>query len=505
MSKISDKQKHEHLFDMASVLGQQTDFEEILRVVSHKIADFFNAKIVLILMINPRTQQTVKTIYKEVAPGSVSRYKRIQNQVSGWILMNKKPLICTDIKKDSRFKHVKLDDISVRSVIGVPIQIEKSTIGTLILIDKKNKDLFTEEDLTYLEKVALISAPFLRNVQQLQHYFEKPLPEAALRGKYEKFGLVGKSQKFVELLRAIEAAASTDVRILLEGQSGTGKELIARAIHQLSQRCEEPFVAIDCGAIPENLIESELFGHKKGAFTGATREKIGLVEAANQGTLFMDEISNLPFEMQSKFLRMAEENRVRPVGSTSSRKVDVRIISASSQSLRKMVDNNIFRQDLFYRLYVYPISVPSLRDRREDIPMLANHFLHKFANQQNKTIRSFHESMLTFMYCRRWDGNIRELQNFIERLVTITPRGTDSIDISILPEEFRKEFKNFALPERNRLNKSLAEILIEAERNAILTALQSANWNQSKAARMLNISESTIRYKMKKSGIKNIS
>jgi DNA-binding NtrC family response regulator len=304
------------------------------------------------------------------------------------------------------------------------------------------------------------------------------------------------------LLKAVEAAARCDVRVLLEGQSGTGKELIARAIHKLSTRKDHPFVAVDCGAIPENLAESELFGHMKGSFTGATQDHRGLIEEAHGGTLFMDEIANLRSDTQAKLLRVLQEGEFRPLGGNQPRKVDVRIISASSAPLQKLVGQHQFRQDLYFRLHVYPIHVPSLNERREDILPLADSFVCRFAQAQKKQTESFRGSLLQFMQRRKWLGNIRELENFIERLVTLAPPDMKVLDSTILPPELEKEFKTLVLSHQIPLSdKPLEESLAELEEQLIRKALAGNDWNQSRAARALHISERAMRYKMEKLGI----
>ncbi len=338
-----------------------------------------------------------------------------------------------------------------------------------------------------------------RNLQNVQQYFDTPLPEARLLAKYEAVGLLGRSKKFIDLLHDIEAAAPCDVRVVLEGQSGAGKELVAHAIHHFSPRCDHPFIAIDCGAIAPNLIESEIFGHVKGAFTSAATDRQGLLAEGDHGTLFMDEISNLPLDTQAKFMRVLQDGEVRPVGSNKNRKIDVRIISACSKPLHQLVESQKFREDLYYRLHVYPIRVPSLDERPEDIPLLANHFLKKFAAQQHKQAESFHEEVLDFMQQRHWAGNIRELENFVERLVTLAAPQMAILDCDHLPPDLQKELKKLALSQQPPgAVKPLYESLAEHEEQLIRQALNGNNWNIPQTARMLRIAEQTLRNKMNK-------
>jgi len=497
------QQRHsERLFELAKILGQQNDFQEVLRLVSLKISNLFDAEIASIIMINPDTQNTIKTIIREEEEISKKNYQSVQTNVVGWVGKNKQPFLSNEVKTDSHFRKNLLKDSIVCTVMCVPLFSEGNSIGFLFVCNIKNGKRYDLKDLSLLEKFAAITAPFLSNVQKIQEYFNTPLPEAAILSKYEELGLLGKSPQFIELLRAIEAAACCDVRVLLEGKSGTGKELIARAIHQFSPRKHYPFIAIDCGTIPENLIESELFGHVKGAFTGAAKDRKGLFEEANQGTLFMDEITNLPQNMQAKLLRVLQESEIRPLGSNQSRKVDVRIIVASSAPLRNLVDQQLFREDLYYRLHVYPIHIPTLNDRREDIPLLARHFLKKFARQQNKQLGSISKPVLNFLRNRNWTGNIRELENFIERMVTLTPAGNTSLDSKIIPQEFKKEFKTYSgINDEYTIQKSLLENIADYEKQLIRQALVDSDWNQSLAARELKVSERTVRYKMEKLGI----
>ena len=263
----------------------------MLRLVSNRASSLLNAERSLILMLNPRTRRTVKTMFKGGIELDNPRFQSLERQVSGWMMKNKQSFLTANIRKDRRFEAATWDGIAAQSVVGTRLCIEGITIGSLILINKQGGE-FTEGDSQLLERIAVLASPYLRNAQGIQEYFEAAIPQSTLLAKYEQAGLIGKCQKFVDLLKTVEAAANCDVRVMLEGQSGTGKELIARAIHQFSHRNQDSFVAIDCGAMPENLMESELFGFEKGAFTGANQARIGLLEEADGGTLFIDEIAN---------------------------------------------------------------------------------------------------------------------------------------------------------------------------------------------------------------------
>ena len=503
MSKrIKDHRASNALIDLASTLSRQKDIDDIFKIVGQKSAELLRADAMLILMFNPQTHDTLKTILRQGQTTESSQYRYVQNQVSGWISKHNESLFCPDIRTDERFHKACFEDSFFCSVLGAPLRNEDTIIGTLIAFST-TKSQFVETDLPFLENIALIAAPYLHHVEKLAPYFIKPLPKSKLLSKYRKNGLIGQSQTFIELLKTIDAATCCDVRVLLEGQSGTGKELVARAIHSHSSRQNGPFVAVDCGAIPASLMESELFGHVKGAFTGATSDRKGLFEEAQSGTLFMDEIINLPIEMQSKLMRVLQENEIRPVGSNKPRKVDVRIIAAASNSLQNAVKTGDFREDLYYRLFVYPISIPTLDERNDDIPVLSGHFLTQFAKQQNKSIDDISLDLQRFLKQRQWRGNIRELENFIERLVTLAPDYIKKLDKSILPAKLAKAFEKADLEMPLSANISLSELMAEYEGKIIRRALDLNSWIQSQTDRSLKISVQSLRYKMAKLGIES--
>jgi Nif-specific regulatory protein len=421
--------KLESLVELAQILGQQSDFDKVLRLVVEKASSLTRSDTALIMMVNPRTRDTIKTLYAQRRADDDSTHF-LHTNITGWVLVNNASLLSPDLECDSRFLKRVLENVRVQSAICVPLRAGNAIIGTLLLTTERGT-YFAEGDLVLIEELSAIAAPFLHSAHAIAEYFEPGLPRQALLNKFAALGLYGRGNKFVELLRSIEAASRCDVRVLLEGESGTGKELIARAVHLLSGRCENRFIAVDCGAIQPNLVESELFGHVKGAFTGASANRIGLFEEADGGTLFLDELNNLPMEMQSKLLRVLQDQEIRPVGSNTTRKVNVRIVTASSCSLRMLVDEKKFREDLFYRLNVYPVVVPSLKGRPEDIPLLAEHFLKRCCSEQKKVIEGFEDEVMDFIKHRRWAGNVRELENFIERVVTLATRNQNVIAVGI--------------------------------------------------------------------------
>ena len=420
-------------------------------------------------------------------------------------MLNKKGILVEDLKNDRRFKENIFNDVPLKSAICVPLYYSDKIIGYLIIVNKEGKKIFTETEFDILSKIALIAAPYLRNVQRIKEFFNIPLPEGSLINKYRIVGLIGKSKSFIELLHSIEAASKCDVRVVIEGETGTGKELVVKAIHNFSNRAGSPFIAVDCGAIPGNLIESELFGHVRGAFTGASHDRVGLIRDADKGTLFLDEICNLSIDMQSKLLRVLQEGEVRPVGSSKSIPVDVRFIAASSKDLSRMAEDGEFREDLFYRLMVYPIKMPNLNDRRSDIPILAIHFLKKFSSEQKKKLEFIHKDILIYLKNREWKGNIRELENFIERLVTIANTQSEELNLNTITGNIRHEISDYLNNSSGIKKMDLVQELSEFEKNLIYNILEENEWNQSETARRLDIPEQTLRYKMKKLGIINRS
>jgi formate hydrogenlyase transcriptional activator len=320
----------------------------------------------------------------------------------------------------------------------------------------------------------------------LDQYLEPQRDSRESRNGFES--IVGSSTALREVLDQIRTVAPTDSTVLIEGETGTGKELIAQAIHTNSRRRHRPFVKLNCAAIPLGLLESELFGHEKGAFTGAVAQKLGRFEAADGGTLFLDEIGDIPLELQAKLLRVLQEQEFERLGSTYTRRVNVRVVAATNQDLAGLVAEKLFRMDLYYRLNVFPIALPPLRHRVEDIPTLVAHFVHRYAESMAKQIGKVTSDAMESLLRYSWPGNIRELQNFIERAVILT--NGDVLRVSALPS-------HAAFPTE-------PITLADAERDHILNALRESNWvvgGVAGAAARLGVKRTTLISKMRKRGV----
>jgi DNA-binding NtrC family response regulator len=311
-------------------------------------------------------------------------------------------------------------------------------------------------------------------------------------GKFQFLNIIGRTPAMQEVFSLIKRVSKTDANILILGESGTGKELVARAIHYTSLRADKPFIPIDCTTIPPELMESELFGYEKGAFTSAQERKLGLIEMAQGGTAFFDEIGDLDFPLQKKLLRFLQEKEIRRIAGKEKIKVDVRVVSATNRNIEESLQKDEFRSDLYYRLNVITIRLPPLRDRVDDIPILANHYLKHFSAKNKKDIHEIDHESLAALKSYDWPGNVRELENVMERAVILCPFET--INLECLPKKMKMltgeeypEFSGFNLP--------------EIEKRTIVRALDKKSWNQSRAARLLGISRKQLRTKMKNHGL----
>jgi two-component system response regulator AtoC len=356
--------------------------------------------------------------------------------------------------------------------------------------DYINKPFKIDEMLLTIKK-ALEERRLRHEVTALRH---------ELRTRYHFENLIGKSRAMQEVFSLIEQVASSRSTMMIYGKSGTGKELVARAIHYNSLRANKAFVPVNCAAIPSELLESELFGHEKGSFTGAIATKAGKFELATGGSLFLDEVGSMRLDLQAKILRALQEREIERVGGTRTIKIDVRVIAATNRDLKKAVEEGTFREDLYYRLNVVPITLPPLRQRRDDIPLLVEHFIAKYNREFNRRVKGFSAGATAALYQYDWPGNVRELENVIERAVALAQSETISLrelplDISILGRDMIEDIQKAGL--------SLREARSHFEKQYILNILEKVQWNQTEAARLLGLHRNTLLWKLQRLGIES--
>jgi len=388
----------------------------------------------------------------------------------------------------------------IRSVCSVPLASAQGVLGTLDLAAFA-PDAFSSDQFDLLTRVAgqiaiaVGNAVSYKRIEELNAQLaqEKLYLQDEIRNEHLFDEIIGRSTALRRVLKEIETVAPTDSTVLITGETGSGKELVARAIHHLSARRDHAFVKLNCAAIPTGLLESELFGHEKGAFTGAINQRIGRFELANRGTVFLDEIGEIPLELQPKLLRVLQEREFERLGGSRTLRTDARLIAATNRDLEALANQHQFRQDLFYRLNVFPIHVPSLRDRREDIPMLVRHFAQQFARRMKKTIETIPSDTMDTLTGYGWPGNIRELQNLIERAVILSSGPT--LDVPVAALNGRKH---------GTASRDEGQTLEEAERRHILSALEGSRWvigGVNGAAARLAMKRSTLQFRMRKLGI----
>jgi DNA-binding NtrC family response regulator len=395
-----------------------------------------------------------------------------------------------DLQQELAKLDVQIPIIFITGYGDIPMTVRAMKAGAIEFLTKP----FCDEDLLNAVEQAINSG---RQVEQL-----KTIPvekernfEAKGRDETRFSGIVGESAVLRKVLKDVQTVAPTDSTVLINGETGTGKELVARALHALSPRRDRTFVKLNCAAIPTGLLESELFGHEKGAFTGAIAQKVGRFELAHQGTLFLDEVGDIPLELQPKLFRALQEQEFERLGSTRTIRVDVRLVAATNRDLSQMVAEGRFRSDLYYRLNVFPVVLPPLRERRDDIPLLARHFTQRFARRMGRQIQTIPAAVMDALVRYTWPGNIREMQNVIERAVILS-RGPE-LEISL--SEFKRQEKAHSANSPSSLS-----TLEEAEREHILRVLGETNWmigGPAGAALKLGMKRTTLQSKMRKLGI----
>ena len=443
-----------------------------------------------------------------------------RNETCGsWVFDHQRPLVRRDLKKEQQYPNERrLAAEGIQSMCVVPLVLQANCIGLLSIVSQQ-RDRYSDEDAFFLQEVANQVALAVQNMQSYQEIAglkarlekENVYLREELRAEHNFEEIVGNSPALLKVLHAVEQVAPTNSTVLIYGETGTGKELVARAIHSRSPRNGRALVSVNCSAISAGLVESELFGHMKGAFTGALERRIGRFELANGGTIFLDEIGELSLETQVKLLRVLQEHEFEPVGSSRPLRVDVRVIAATNRNLREAVEAGRFRSDLFYRLNVFPIELPPLRERRSDIPQLVAFCLSRFSQRLGKKIDGVSRESMENLMNYPWPGNIRELQNVIERAIIVSADPTLRWDRDLMP--VAGAAKGMEVPETDAPEDRLADLesrkplltLDEVERNHIRAALQHTGGvvdGPKGAARILNLHPNTLRHRMDKLGIK---
>lgn len=501
------------LYEVSTSIHSILDLDEMLQKVLRKIKDVFQIEGASIALHDPdeRTFYFIRTV-EEQQNGMHEEKERMRFPddygVAGWVLRENKPVLIPDVTTDKRFKN-ELDiqqDFPTRSMICVPLKTRRGVIGVLYALNKLHGE-FSPKEVRLLEilsgtiAVSIEGVRFCGEIKQYADSLEKEniRLKSEVWGRFNLQGIIGSSEAMQRVFALLEKVIDTPTTVLITGETGTGKELLAKVVHYNGPMKDKPFVAENCGALSENLLESELFGHVKGAFTGAIADKKGLFELADGGTVFLDEIADMPYTMQTKLLRVLQEGIIRPVGGSRYRKVNFRLISSSNRDLAEEVKKGHFREDLFYRIQVFPIVLPPLRERIEDIPLLASHFLEKFAKKLNKPKGRLSPHALKVLMQYGWPGNVRELENEIERALTLA--GDDrEIKVEYLSERMRASGKH-ALP-ANKTQVTLQAATEQLERQMVVKTLRKTDGNRSQAARILGLTRQGLLNKIARYNIK---
>ncbi len=488
--------------EVAKVLSRGLDFNEAMTEILKVLYSFWGVELSFIAIYdsNLKALRIVKAFGfsdEEVRRGIFKRGEGI----TGKAFKTGIPIVVSDILSNPAF----LNKTRIRerlrgdeTFIAVPIKVGGDTVGVMAVFKPFSSKESVEKGVESLMVLGTMIGMFYKlskrmEEERLEWEEQRKILQEELRKTYNIHGIIGVSESVRNLIEVIRKVASTDSTVLITGESGTGKSLIAKAIHFLSDRRDRPFVTINCAAIPETLLEAELFGYEKGAFTGATSSRKGKFELANGGTVFLDEIGDMPLYLQAKILRVIQEKEIERLGGEKVIKVDVRIIAATNRDLESLVKEGKFREDLYYRLNVIPIHVPPLRERKEDIPLLVEHFLEKFNEKYGKKVRIAPEAMEPLMEYD-WPGNVRELENTVERLVVMNEGVVRSADLPPHILAFRRKDSLGSVS-------NLPEKIQATEREKIIEALERTGYVKSRAAKLLGYTLRQLDYRIKKYGI----
>jgi transcriptional regulator with GAF, ATPase, and Fis domain len=507
------------IYELGNAFASEIALDPLLKLVTEKCREALEAEGVAILLLDLTGAELYFPYLANLDPEVARRLAGLRFSatmgIAGKALVTGRALKVDDVSREEHFYSLidRHTGLVTRSILAAPLIIADARLGVIEVVNPLRAGSFSDSDLMLLESLADSIAVAIRNaahVDQL-HASEQTLRAqvGALRRDLARRELLddiaGTSAAMMEVFRLMNSISASPISVLIEGETGTGKELVARAIHRMSDRADRPFLAVNCAALSEHLLESELFGHRRGAFTGAINEQPGLFKAASGGVIFLDEIGEMPLTMQPKLLRVLQDGEIIPVGSTRPERVDVRVLSASNRDLISAVDSGSFRADLYYRLAAFPIALPPLRARNGDIPLLAMRFLSTASERQRKTIGNIEPEALGLLDSYTWPGNVRELQNEIERAVALTPAG-ESIKPDRLSEKIRSGSHAAAAPASSEKPSSESGNLrlarADFEAHHIAEVLASNKDNVSRSAKVLGISRVSLQRKMKEYNIR---
>lgn len=499
------------LTEICTLISKVVHLDTTLTNILQVLHDVLSMKRATLVLIDPNHQHlAIKSSYGLTVKEEQRGIYGLSEGICGRIYQTNAPCVVPDTTSEPLFlnrtgaRSASKDGVSF---VGVPVTADSKPVGVLTVDRLFGPTVSFEEDISFLDIVATLIGQFLMLHQTIQKKEEKLVAEnkslkAELHSRFNRHYIIGNSEAMQEVFWTIEKVAPSRATALLLGESGTGKELVARAIHEASPRKEAAFIKVNCAALPDNLLESELFGHDKGAFTGATSAKPGRFELADGGTIFLDEIGEMPLLLQAKLLRVLQERQFERIGGTRTLTVDVRVIAATNINLQETVEHGLFRADLFYRLNVVPLTLPALRDRKTDIPLLLDHFINSSNDRNGKDV-VLDRTTVAFLSEYSWPGNVRELQNLIERIVILADQDL------IQPDDIRNHLH--ALPKKVREDVVPSPIigervpqpppptsLKELERQEIIASLRRHGWVQARAARELGLTQRQIGYRIKK-------
>jgi len=494
------------LYDVSEILSNTLDLREVAEPVLESLADEMGMSRGTLTLLNRRTAEVLIEAAHGLSQEELRRGRyRLGEGITGRVVETGRPMVVRSLSEEPLFldktrarRRINKGDVSF---ICVPIKVGNEVLGALSVDRLYPGDVELQEDVRLLGTIASMIAQAAKLRQQIMEERDRLEAEnlrlrAELRERWQPDNIIGRSNAMQKVYDLVAQVAKSNATVLIRGESGTGKELVAHAIHASSSRADGPFVKVNCAALPETILESELFGHEKGAFTGAVAERKGRFELADGGTIFLDEIGDFPPSSQIKLLRVLQEREFERVGGMQSIRVNVRIITATNRDLEKLISEGKFRDDLYYRMNVFPIYLPPLRQRKTDIPLLMDHFLEKCSRENRKRVRRISTPAIEMLMSYHWPGNVRELENVIERAVLMAEG--DVIRSIHLPPTLQMARSAVDTGARD---KSLADRVGDFERELLMDALKASRGNMARAAKVLRTTPRIFAYKVRKHGI----